>query len=481
MAIGRVDRFDLSPKSLCKPRGDVDDSEVGEIDNSDVTLKKLTGLLCTSELSDLELLVGHKVFHVHKLILCMSSEVLRVMLTNPKWPEFYKDRILLKEEPECVAVFDKFLKYLYSGLVELSPESALPLLMLADKYGVTEMSQLCIEYMCAKCIPAIRKGHIVSWLRYAHLCAHQDLEKICQDMILWNFKLVTVASDFVTMHKETLMDFLKSSDIVIHDEYVLYCAVKKWLLSQKVTCNMSMPCFQKLILETLCYIRFPFLSLPQLKVLHLDELAQVAKQFFEEKITLGIKYHSQPADARVVFESSSRKTEHYFPRSYTSEMWNTVLVMENYSCLYQHVMRLMYFSSPVSGSIADDNIQWEWQMELYPKGVHFGQFMMIGLQENHMAPEAVYNMVRLSIKAETPERKHVEMSVLVAACEGGMEYVRHVVKRRFVFDQDSAVCNFDHLIPYTELNSDPDTSMFMTGEDKNAFKVMIIIKPLVVR
>ena len=63
------------------------------------------------------------------------------MLMNPEWNESREKRIYLQEAPECIEVFEKFLKYLYTGKLTLSHSTVLPLLALADKYIVKVSSR----------------------------------------------------------------------------------------------------------------------------------------------------------------------------------------------------------------------------------------------------------------------------------------------------------------------------------------------------
>ena len=43
----------------------------------------------------------------------------QVMLMNSKWTESQEKRIVLTESPVCAAVFEVFLKYLYTGIILL--------------------------------------------------------------------------------------------------------------------------------------------------------------------------------------------------------------------------------------------------------------------------------------------------------------------------------------------------------------------------
>ena len=48
----------------------------------------------------------------------------------------------MEEDQSCIAVFDEFLHFFYTRKVELTAENALPILTLADKYGVTELQKV---------------------------------------------------------------------------------------------------------------------------------------------------------------------------------------------------------------------------------------------------------------------------------------------------------------------------------------------------
>lgn len=59
---------------------------------------------------------------------------------------------MLQETDDCVPVFHLFLQYLYSGVSRVNIDTALPLLMLADKYNTQSLKMGCEEYMKKKVI-----------------------------------------------------------------------------------------------------------------------------------------------------------------------------------------------------------------------------------------------------------------------------------------------------------------------------------------
>ncbi len=50
-------------------------------------------------------------------MLAKSSDVFRTMLYERNWGEGAKEEVDLSETPECAAVFDKFLRFLYTAEV----------------------------------------------------------------------------------------------------------------------------------------------------------------------------------------------------------------------------------------------------------------------------------------------------------------------------------------------------------------------------
>jgi len=53
----------------------------------------------------------------------------------------------LNESDQCIPVFPVFLHFLYHGTVFVNTNTALPLLMLGDKYNVQPLKTSCEEYI----------------------------------------------------------------------------------------------------------------------------------------------------------------------------------------------------------------------------------------------------------------------------------------------------------------------------------------------
>ena len=96
------------------------------------------------EMSDIKLKVGDQTFYAHRLVLCSASDVFAKML-GTNWLESKQKELILGEEEECVKVFESFLYFFYSGIIDITDSYVIPLFMLADKYNVILLYGQCVK------------------------------------------------------------------------------------------------------------------------------------------------------------------------------------------------------------------------------------------------------------------------------------------------------------------------------------------------
>jgi hypothetical protein len=113
----RCSHMDLPLNQQSDPQNE--DHQEQQFDNSRVVLDKVSRCLTEGLMSDVVLVVGNSSFPSHRMILCASSDVFRVMLSNYNFTESHQQRIQLQEDPHCVMFFPQFLHYLYQVLFEL--------------------------------------------------------------------------------------------------------------------------------------------------------------------------------------------------------------------------------------------------------------------------------------------------------------------------------------------------------------------------
>lgn len=449
---------------------------VTKVNNSWQALSKLVQLYDDTDLSDIVLKVGQKQFSTHKLILCMCSDVFKTMLTTSTWPEAHSSRVILQEEPVCVEVFEDFLKYFYNGCIDLECHTVLPLLTLADKYNVQDLSRSCLEYMCTHCLPS-SGGHIVSWLQYSVICGHKELEKICREFITYNFSMFLRTPEFNLLNTDILLSFLKSSSVVVDGEYSLYRAMKSWLDSQSVATNGTQGVmgtqFSDLFVKIMCHLRFPMMQLSQLSALESDAFVGQFKDFYLQRLFQAMKYHSTSLPERQRLILAANNVNHFCPRNYGLETWSTILEVEHVPHIAAGEVQGAFFTTPASCSEVDQHNFLDWHINVYPRGVVFRKCFMIGVPRNRTIDEQLFKTVRLSFTTNCWVRTPVEITVLVMGKEGDLIYVQKAITKYAIFDRNSSLFNINDIVPYEELGR--RDSPFLIN---SVLKLKIIIKPV---
>ena len=93
--------------------------------------------------SDITLVVGHREYQLHKIFLCAASPVFTEMCSHGK-P--IKEKVPLDETEERAAVFEDFIRYLYTGDITLKLETVNAIIELADKYEVKALKKIAKKF-----------------------------------------------------------------------------------------------------------------------------------------------------------------------------------------------------------------------------------------------------------------------------------------------------------------------------------------------
>ncbi|KAJ9577328.1 hypothetical protein L9F63_006072, partial [Diploptera punctata] len=461
------------------------------IDNSATVLHKIAALYKESLMSDISLVVGGTQYPAHRLILCASSEVFQVMLMNPEWSESQESCVVLQETPACAAIFGNFLQYFYTGQIRINHLIVMPVLALADKYNVKDLVKLCIEYMCEHIAHAAVNNQLISWLQYTLTCGHYQAAQVCQNFVKWNLELVAETTDFGNFEPEILVSLLQQNDLVVRNEMVLYNCVVKWLNLQKERLLQDSEDteahMEQLVVEVMSHVRFPMMSPRQLAELLLSPLTKKYKEFFVERMAIGMSFHSgQTERVNEVLQTEEGKLL-FIPRLYTADTWSTLLSVENFPLLPAYHTRTLVFSSRSSLAEHAGDHACEWVVDVYPKGVWFRKFFLIVWQGTVEVPESVLRTVRLSVMCRDPPaagHTRVKVGILIRGVQDGVEHIRTVIERNHHFGESDKVLNFDDLLSFDELNNPPGaanggtSSPYLVGENRDVFKLHIVIAPL---
>lgn len=487
-----------------------------EFDNSNSVLLKIASLYAEKLMNDVSLLVGGHEYPAHKLILCASSEVFSVMLMNPQWSESRESKVVLKETPSCAAEFGKFLTYLYTGRIRINQSSVMPILGLADKYNVKDLIYLCLDYMCNHIAQAFVHNQLISWFQYTLSLGHYQVALVCENFLKWNLEKVSEISDFGNIHPEIMAKLLQHNDLVVVNEISLYSCVVRWLEIQERILMAELPAeeveaqLSSFVEQTMINIRFPMMTPRQLAQLLLSPLVKRFKEFFIERMAMGMSFHSGQADRIRKICQEENGNLLFTPRLYTASEWSSVLTVENFTSLPAYQSRTLVFTSQVQTAEHEGDKTCEWVVDFYPKGIWFQKCYLIVWEGTINLPELILKTVRLSITCKdppcNPDDLRVKIGILISGVQDDVEHIMWTVQKVYRFNDEERLLNFDDLMSYAELNdnlnllnreahsSDQDRSKnkestsgdqdkskvspFLVGPNRDTLKIHISVTPL---
>lgn len=226
------------------------------------------------------------------------------------------------EDQNCIEAFPQFLKYLYTGQIKISVESAMPLLSLADKYNIRDLVTLSRNYMSKNIAMAGSRGFLISWLQYTLSSSyHKQISEELKNFLRLNLETVSFSKDFKDLDPDNFCILLQQSDLVIKNEGKLFEIVERWLLLKKEQVEQEesltdeeKQSHMRLIIEEICsHVRYPMMTVQELASIPLKPITSLCKEFFCDKMALGMSFHAnQPIN-------HNNNYLQYTPRLYTSD------------------------------------------------------------------------------------------------------------------------------------------------------------------
>ena len=267
------------------------------------------------------------------------------------------------EDSICISVFPRFLKFLYSFHVGLSMDSTLPVLILADKYNVRDLQEVCINFACTYIIPKLQLKDVFHiWFQYATKCYHQRL--ICSCVSALSAKMDDIMAsqewerEWVNLDKEQLIEFLKSSFLIIKDEFELWQATMKWL-----TCPQHPNRTSNTLSEIVEHIRLPMMTPDQLCDLEGSEIFQHHRDLFQKHLMTAYKYHALSLTQRAIVKEF--KGPSFLLRNYIDLRWDKRFVIPSYTT-WPKCAEVSFRFTTRSSTYPPQT--WEWELKVYPKG-----------------------------------------------------------------------------------------------------------------
>ncbi|XP_056406616.1 BTB/POZ domain-containing protein 17 [Hyla sarda] len=295
------------------------DAAITLINHSSMVIQRLQELLQNGNASDSMLRIRTsssdevKVIHTHKLLLILQSDVFEETLGN-------QSVVTLQERPECAVLFEKFIRYFYSGEITIQLNQAIPLHRLANKYHVSALQKGVTDYMKTHLASESTQGHVVSWYHYAVGIGDETLQESCLKFLAWNLSTVISSNEWVTVSDDLMVSLLQRSDLVLQSEVELFAAVEGWV--NRNNPNVS------IIEKVLRSIRYPMITPSQLFQIQKQSMLLTSYQsFIQDLLFQAFQFHSaSPLQLAKYFDVNCSM---FIPRNYLSSSWGSQWIINN--------------------------------------------------------------------------------------------------------------------------------------------------------
>lgn len=194
---------------------------------------------------DVQLQVGKETFKVHRLVLAASSPYFAALFTGAM-KESSKDVVqILGIE---AGIFQILLDFIYTGIVNIGVNNVQELIVAADMLQLTEVVNLCCEFLKGQIDPL----NCIGIFQFSEQIACHDLLEFTENYIHVHFLEVHSGEEFLALTKDQLIKILRSEELSIEDEYQVFLAAMQWILK-------DLGKRRKHVVEVLEPIRFPLL------------------------------------------------------------------------------------------------------------------------------------------------------------------------------------------------------------------------------
>lgn len=139
------------------------------------------------------------------------------------------------------------------GVVSIAEHNVQELIVAADMLQLTEVVELCCEFLKGQIDPL----NCIGLFQFSEQIACHDLMEFTESYIHAHFLEVQSGEEFLALTKEQLVKILRSEDLSIEDEYQVFTAAMQWILK-------DVGKRKKYVVEVLEPVRFPLLPAQRL-------------------------------------------------------------------------------------------------------------------------------------------------------------------------------------------------------------------------
>ena len=192
-------------------------------------IERLDTLRNNERFCDVIVEVKGKEFKAHKAVLAAVSPFFLTLLES-NMRESNQHLIKIELEEATASIIEDVLKYVYTGNVSVTEESAHNLVATADYLLLPGLKTLACDFF--KEILATENCVFNYYFAEKYRCV--SLKEKCLELIMSNFSAVMETDDFLNLDAKQIMEWVSSDDIIIKTEEDVFKGIVKWVHHNKI-------------------------------------------------------------------------------------------------------------------------------------------------------------------------------------------------------------------------------------------------------
>ena len=172
--------------------------------------------------------VKGKEFKAHKAVLAASSPFFLTLLES-NMRESNEHLIKIELEEATASIMEDVLKYVYTGNVSVTEESAHNLIATADYLFLPGLKSLACDFLKE----ILATENCVFYYYFAERYQCMNLKEECRELIKSNFSAVMETDDFLNLDAKQVLEWVSSDDITVSAEEEVFRGIVKWVHQSK--------------------------------------------------------------------------------------------------------------------------------------------------------------------------------------------------------------------------------------------------------
>ncbi|KAJ6254808.1 hypothetical protein M0813_12120 [Anaeramoeba flamelloides] len=260
----------------------------------------------SGEFSDVTIVLNDNEYNLHKIVLSYSSEFFSKMFTVQTKEKDLK-KIVLNFEDKA-NIFPDIIGYMYDGSINITLETAVPILAMADQFLIDDLKQIASTYVLRN----LKKDHVQEILLRSIEFKTEDLTNRCIFLLAKNFWLHK-DQDYSYLPYQYFYSLIHHESLAVKEEFMVFNCICLYI--NKKNENQKGTLSDEKIKKIMKSVRFFFLSFEQLKIVQKN--IHVPQSLVVEALMTRLEFHENPKGYQQAIQKKSLKNKYsqrFLPR-----------------------------------------------------------------------------------------------------------------------------------------------------------------------